>query len=455
VDSSFLEKLILKASLQSLDFLVPLSLMFDKDYFDDEIASNVFGLLQEHVKQYNRVAPTSLVKEEIEGSPEFLEEIDNIEFDVANNYNFLLTETNELLKERSLKQAILDSVEIINTGQERLKIRHLIEGALTKDLKASLGIKYFETLSERLRKIRTESVRRIPTYFPELDEFISGGFPPYTLSVLVSKIHSWKSATLANMISRQVLHGHNIAVMTMEMSELAFAQRFDGIFSKLDINRMYLEDEMMIRMIRSLKEVKEQEGRGEIYIKQFPTGSASTNDFRTYLRELRMRNIPIHIIYADYINLMRPEYKTKTDMYMDVKRIAEELRALSLEFDAPVVSVSQLNREGSRGDIDLRTLDLVYISESIGVPETADFVLIYGSDEENMVYESEIFYKICKNRFGGRVGEISKFYCDTRSLKLYDSTELDLWHEEAGISGDERNLAPVIETPPATRRRRG
>jgi len=80
--------------------------------------------------------------------------------------------------------------------------------------------------------------------------------------------------------------------------------------------------------------------------------------------------------------------------------------------------------------------------------------MIYGSDEENMVYESEIFYKICKNRFGGRVGEISKFYCDTRSLKLYDSTELDLWHEEAGISGDERNLAPVIEAPPATRRRR-
>jgi len=454
VDSSFLEKLILKASLQSLDFLVPLSLMFDKNYFDDEMASNVFGLLQEHVKQYDRIAPTSLIREEIEGSPEFLEEIDNIEFDIPNNYNFLLTETNELLKERSLKQAILDSVEVINTGQERLQIRNLVEEALTKDLKANIGIKYFETLSERLRKIRTESIKRIPSYFPQLDEFINGGFPPYTLSVLVSKIHSWKSATLANMISRQALHGHNVAVMTMEMSELAFAQRFDGIFSKLDINRMYLEDELMIQMIRSLKEIKEQEGRGEIYIKQFPTGSASTNDFRIYLRELKMRNIPINIIYVDYINLMRPENKTKTDMYSDVKRIAEELRALSLEFDAPVISVSQLNREGSRKDIDLQTLDLTYISESIGVPETADFVSVYGDDEENMVYESEIFYKICKNRLGGRVGEISKFYYDTRSLKMYDSTELDMWHEEAGISGDERNLSPVIESPPAIRRRR-
>jgi hypothetical protein len=48
-----------------------------------------------------------------------------------------------------------------------------------------------------------------------------------------------------------------------------------------------------------------------------------------------------------------------------------------------------------------------------------------------MVYTNEILYKIAKNRIGGRVGEVSKFYWDDRSLRVYDETELDQWIEDA------------------------
>jgi len=75
----------------------------------------------------------------------------------------------------------------------------------------------------------------------------------------------------------------------------------------------------------------------------------------------------------------------------------------------------------------------------MGIPATADFMAILGIDETQMVYESEILYKIVKSRIGGRVGMIDKFYLDKRSLKMYDATELDIWIEDATISGDERN----------------
>jgi hypothetical protein len=220
------------------------------------------------------------------------------------------------------------------------------------------------------------------------------------------------------------------------MGEDAFAQRFDGIYSGLDINRMYVSQAYKRRLVDKLRNIKETENRGELFIKQFPTGDASVLDFKIYLRELKMRDVEPSILYVDYINLMKTAYKTETNMYSIVKRVAEELRALSFEFKIPVVSVSQLNREGTF--VNFSELDFNYIAESLGVPATADFMAILGTDEDEMIYQNEILYKITKNRLGGRVGQFDKFYLDAKSLKMYDSSELDTWIEDAEISGDDR-----------------
>ena len=66
---------------------------------------------------------------------------------------------------------------------------------------------------------------------------------------------------------------------------------------------------------------------------------------------------------------------------------------------------------------------------------------MYGTNDDALVYENELFYKILKNRFGGRVGEVDKFYIDNKSLKLYDSTELNTWINDASISGSTRNMS--------------
>jgi len=256
----------------------------------------------------------------------------------------------------------------------------------------------------------------------------------YTNSIL-----SHNSTFIANIASRQVLNGHNVVLLTLEMSEDAFAQRYDSIFTNLDINRIYISKDNIKKLLNELKKIKDLEGRGNLFIKQFPTGEASATDFRIYLRELAIRDIKPDIIYADYLNLMKPSYRTKGDMYSDVKGISEELRALSFEFKCPVISVSQLNREGSK--MSFADVDFFYISESIGVAATADFAAILGIDEDMIVYQNELHYKIEKNRLGGRVGEIGRLYYDSRSLRIYDSTELERWLNDVSISGDDRSLA--------------
>ena len=446
LDSDFLEKLIIKGLMTDKNFLVLVTSTFEPNYFDDSSVSHIFKFCRDYVNEYGEVPqrdtvinslPDDFEKTDI---TEIFDEIDTIDYDIARNYNHLIDQTNNYLKEQAVKNAIIESVEIVEDIERRPEIREKIERALTKDIKIDLGLDYFGDLGDRLRRIFTASDIRIPTYYPQFDEYINGGFPPFTLSVLTARIHGFKSNTMANFAARQVLHGHNVVIMTLEMAQDAFAQRFDSIYSGLDINRIYVSNGYRNNLTRKLAEIKALENRGSLFIKQFPTGNASVLEFTIYLRELLIRGIKPSIIYVDYINLMKTAYQVERNMYSAVKRISEELRALSFAFEIPVVSVSQLNREGSF--VGFEELDFTYVAESLGLPATADFMAILGTDDDAMVYANEILYKLVKNRLGGRVGEIGRLYYDARSLRMYDSTELDMWAADAQESGDDRNLVP-------------
>jgi len=439
LNSDFIEKIILKGILSDKDFLILTSSVFKPEYFDDPNISHAFRFCRDYAEEYKTIPSRDAIINSSENPDDIRRIIDQSEqtdFNVTDSYEFLLNQSNDYLKEKALKLAIIESVDDVEDPERRNIIQKRIEEALIKDIKVDLGLKYFEDLGVRLRRIFTTTENRIPTYFPVFDELINGGFPPLTFNVLTAKIHGGKSNTMANFAARQVKNGHNVVILTLEMSQDAFAQRFDGIYSGLDVNRMYLSRNYKRNLMNRLSAVKDTENRGELFIKQYPTGNASILDFRIYLRELMLRGINIDIVYVDYINLMKAAYKVDNNMYSAIKRVSEEIRALSFEFKCPFVSVSQLNREGFF--INFNETDFNHIAESMGIPATADFMAIMGTDEEQMVYESEILYKITKSRIGGRVGHIERFYLDKKSLKMYDSCELDEWIDEATVSGDER-----------------
>lgn len=443
------EKLIIKSALINKEYTTVLAQVFEEEYFDNPIAGSIFKALKNHIIKYNNVIPRDTIINEVDKSitsddlTSYYREIDSIDFNTIDNYDYLLDNTNVFLKEKAIKQAVLKSISIINSQNEYSKIKLLVEDALCKDIRIDMGLDYFGMLRERLKKIMNHTDVRIPTYYPQFDEYINGGFPPYTLSIGTAKIHGYKSAFMANVSARQVLHGHNVVVATFEMAQDAYAQRYDSIYSNIDINKMYKNNDTLVQLMRKLKTIKKDEKTGKLYIKQFPTGRGTTLDIIRYCRELRMRGIKIDIIYVDYLNLMKPSYKEKSELYSDVKGIAEELRGMSFEFQAPVVSVTQLNRDGQQISFD--EVDFTYTQESMGIPATADFQMIFGEDKERAIYNSEIQYKIVKNRLGGRVGEINKFYYDSRTIKMYDALELDMWVDDAKITGDERKIVEVKE----------
>ena len=441
LDVNFLEVCMIKTLLEDKNYLVTLSSTFEEKYFQNKEAGEIFTFIKSHLEEFKEIPSKEIICSSVKNKEsvlKFLDKTSQLDYDVCKNYDWLLEKSNEYLKETSIKAAILSSVEIIKANEDLSMINGIIEGALCKDLKIDLGQSYFDDYKERLIRIAQSKQEVVPSCFPILDELINGGFPPKTFSVIIGKIGFGKTLFLCNMAMRQVMAGYTPVIFTLEMSEDAYSQRFDSILSLMDINRLYINNKNIGDLAKKITKERDKDGRGSLIIKEFPTGKATFNDYRIFLRELRMRGIKPSIGLIDYLGLMAtPSYKGD-NLYIRTKYLAEEGRSFAFENNIPLVSVSQFQREGL--NMDITELDFDRIAEGIVLAATADFIALLGNNAEDMIYNSEVWWKIVKNRLGGRVGYMDKFYKDDKSLKFYCSTELDKWLEDSKITGDERTI---------------
>src|SRR6056297_1084554 len=272
-DTLYLEQCIIKTMLKDDEYAFKVISSFEPDYFDTPGISSIFSSIKNNIKSFGEIPQSSIIINEssdVEDVKKILSEIDSFEYDDSKNYQWLMEQTNFYLKDKAIKSAIVQGVDIIENGDNPQIIREMIETALCKDLKIDLGTDYFDDFGIRMDRIINSNVERIPSYYPELDEYLNGGFVPYTLNVIGAPIHKGKSLLMANMAARQAEHGHNVVLMSMEMSEDVFSQRFDSIYSKTDINRMYVNKTTRSLMIKEVAKLIKNQDRGKLFIKEFP-----------------------------------------------------------------------------------------------------------------------------------------------------------------------------------------
>ena len=121
--------------------------------------------------------------------------------------------------------------------------------------------------------------------------------------------------------------------------------------------------------------------KGRLIIEEFPTSMGHAGQFRQMIQDLKKKkNFQVDLLIVDYINICS-SMKYKPGMggtYTPVKSIAEELRALGMEFNCAVLSSAQSNR-GGFGNQD-RGLEAV--AESMGIAHTADlFWSLFRSEQ--------------------------------------------------------------------------
>lgn len=229
-----------------------------------------------------------------------------------------------------------------------------------------------------------------------------------------------KTLFMCHCAAGNMLDGKNVLYITMEMAEERIAERIDANLLDVTVDEL----EMLPRDVYDKKIARvKSKTTGKLIIKEYPTSSAGSANFRHLLNELKLKkNFIPDIIYIDYINICassRIKYTSSVNSYTYVKAIAEELRGLAVEFCVPIVTATQTTRSGySNSDVDLTDT-----SESFGLPATADFMFALITSEE-LESLSQLMVKQLKNRYNDP-SRNKRFVIgvDRSKMRLYDVDE--------------------------------
>jgi hypothetical protein len=112
------------------------------------------------------------------------------------------------------------------------------------------------------------------------------------------------------------------------------------------------------------------------------------------------------MVVVDYLNLMLSDRSSSGDsLYVKIKTISEDLRALSVYFMVPIVTATQLNRAG----YNVKPAEN-NIAECIALMATADIIIaLYQMDTDK---DADIIRSIfIKNRYGPKQKEFIHSIC--------------------------------------------
>jgi|TARA_Y100000310_G_scaffold335098_1_gene416315 replicative DNA helicase len=335
----------------------------------------------------------------------------------------------EFCKKQSLKTALLKSVELINQSQYDQvvgMIKHSIELGTPKN--------YGHDYKEDLEKRHSEAAARntITTGWSLLDKrkVLNGGLARGELGSVMGVAGSGKSMFLVHLGAHALKDGYNVVHYSLELSEANIGIRYDACLTGVSQNDAYKLKDAIKSLIPTLQ-------NGSLFIKEFPTKSASVQTIRNHLRMLEAKDFKPDLVIVDYADIMRSTkgYDAKR---FEIESIYEELRALSQEMNFVCWTASQTNRSAMNNDI----IDLDMIGESWAKVQIADVVLTFSRKREDKLSKKGKVY-IAKNRIGmdGLIFN-AKIDTETVSIELHDYHEDDADQDAAD---DEKQFKRTLQ----------
>ena len=423
-----IELIILINLIKNADYMKKVLPFLKKEYFDDKNQYIIFEEISNFAKKYSKQPTKEILLLEINKRTDLnanqVKEINKLigelEYKVVN-FDWLVDATEDWCKERAIYLALMESIQIAN-NQTKEKTKNAIPSILQEALSVSfdnhIGHNYIEDAEKRYDFL-TQSENRIPYGLLMMDKITGGGAPNKTLTIYLAGPGAGKSLCMCSHAAHALSIGKNVLYITLEMAEEKIAQRIDANLLDIEISSMAkLGKAKFLDKVTKIK----RKTSGTLIIKEYPTSSAHSGHFQALLDELKLKKsfVP-DIIFVDYLNIcISSRYSGKgMNSYSFIKAIAEEIRSLAVIHDVPIISATQINRDGFNSSDP----DMTNTSESFGLPATADFMFALISTDE-LEELDQIIIKQLKNRYGD-----SKFDrkfpvgIDKSKMKLYDLDE--------------------------------
>ena len=425
-----IEKMIISGLLRVKNFS-NVALTFTKiDYFENIESRKIVEIILNYTNLYHKLPIKDSIEieldkdkkmssEEYENTIQLLNDVFAIEHG-QDDLEYMLVECESYYRKRAVFNAIMDGINIIDGKDKRRNeeaIPSILQDALSVCFDMNVGHDYFEDV--RQRHI-VEEEEKIPFKLEILNTISNGGAPKKTLIVPLAVSGGGKSMFMSDWAAFLVKKGYNVIYFTMELAEDKIADRIDANMFDIPIQKI---KEIDVDLFEDQVNTVKKKTNGRIFIKEFPSGAANTNDFRRVLNELKMKkNFEPDVIMVDYIGICSSSRMRagEVNSYGLSKSIAEELRGIAQETNTLVVSPSQLNRMSYSSSH--KNVGMENIADSIGIAFTADMMFSIFTNEE-LKEEGKVIFTQLKNRFGDP-DKFKKFAVgqDSSRMKFYDLT---------------------------------
>lgn len=423
-----MEDIILAQLIENDEYARKVIPYLTPELFYSEAEQNIFTIISGHIEKYNTLPTKEVLYTEVQGLDtlnettfkETMELVQGLETDPTTSSVWLLDQTEEFIQTRSIHNAIRQSIKILDNNTELSfnAIPELLTEALAISFDAHVGHDFIADAESRYESYHTLE-DKIPFNIDYLNRVTGGGTPKKTLNVILAPTGVGKSLAMCSMASGNLLDNKNVLYITLEMAEERIAQRIDA--NLLDVTMSELLELSKTDYDNRITRLKDTT-KGRLIIKEYPTASAGAGHFRHLLNELRIKkNFVPDIVYIDYINLCvssRIRGNAVVNSYTYIKAISEELRGLGVEFNLPIWTATQTNRDG----IGSSDLDLNDTSDSIGLPMTVDFMVALIETPE-LEEQGQMMFKQLKNRYGDP--GVNKFFVvavNKSKMRIYDAS---------------------------------
>ena len=275
----------------------------------------------------------------------------------SDDLEFVKEQVLDFCKNQSIKNAILDSVPLLESGKYDM-IKKNIDTAMKAGQDSDIGHEYKSMIVERYE----DTVRNVvSTGWQVIDEITQGGFGKGELILFAAPPGIGKSWSLVNIGVNAMKKGKIVAHYTLELNEGYVGQRYDVVLSGVAVGNLKYNMEDVKKSVESVS--------GDLVVKHYPTKTASVTSLKAHMDKMILQGKRPDVVIVDYADLLRGP--TKEKRHEELEEIIEDLRGMAGEYEVPVYTASQINRSGAEDDIITGTK----IAGSFSKMMTADFVV--------------------------------------------------------------------------------
>lgn len=262
----------------------------------------------------------------------------------------------------------LDSNEFNSYREINENLRIIMAGLFSKIRASNLNetnIRTLSTLDENMdnvvldliKKFRDDS-RVLKTGMKRLNEMLSPGFVGSNLYLFAGIPNAGKTLILTKSMlgiqkynSNVKLKRHDrkpvvLFITAEDTMEKMIGRIFSDLVPNVDLKKSDYSNKELAEMLKQ-HGFGDSEGEINIVVKYYNEKEIDTNDIYGIIDEVEDENNEVIALIVDYVKRIRPALYAKEERD-ELKNVTNELRNIAVNYDIPVISACQMNREAAK-----------------------------------------------------------------------------------------------------------